>query len=166
MLTREELIHLFDRFSDLTSHPNVKKRIADAVADNQEAVAVTTAIQEEILMEMGVDPAHGLACLGKLNMEYENDQDLMVRFYGFVAKEEMACEEAELGPEEYSERLQMQQNLHQRQLEMLKHMRSYGADDQSAILEKLRQQLEKEEFENEASLLSAEEIQDIVQNRA
>ncbi|GKD95778.1 hypothetical protein Tco_1379675 [Tanacetum coccineum] len=155
-----------------------------------EAVAMTTAIQEEILGEMGVDPAHGLACLGKVNMEYENDQDLMgfelligvlvektydiflVMYNHFVNpllgndREEMACEEAELGPEEYSERLQMQWNLHQQQLEMLKHMRSYGADDQSAILEKLRQKLEKEEFENEASLLSAEEIQDIVQNRA
>nr|GEU93979.1 hypothetical protein [Tanacetum cinerariifolium] len=50
----------------------------------------------------------------------------------------MAYEEAKLGPKEYYERLQMQQNLHQQQLEMLKHMRSYGADDQSAILEKLR----------------------------
>ncbi|PWA91187.1 hypothetical protein CTI12_AA093690 [Artemisia annua] len=170
MLTREELIHLFDRFSDLTSHPDVKKRIADAVNDNQEAVAVTTAIQGEILMEMGVDPAYGLACLGKVNMEYENDQDLMVRFYGFVAKEEMACEEAELGPDEYSKRLQMQENLHQQfllqQLEMLKHMRNYGVEDQSAILEKLQQQMEKEEFESEASLLSVEEIQNIVQNRA
>lgn len=80
-------------------------------------------------------------------------------------REEMVCEEAELGPEEYSERLQMQQNLHQQvdwicvlfflyvlflqdlssnvvglllqQLEMLKQMRNYGVADQSAILEKV-----------------------------
>ncbi|KAJ0600658.1 hypothetical protein HanIR_Chr03g0119541 [Helianthus annuus] len=31
--------------------------------------------------------------LGKINMEYEHYQDLMVCFYGFVAKEEMACDE-------------------------------------------------------------------------
>ncbi|GJS34495.1 transcription initiation factor TFIID subunit 6 isoform X1 [Tanacetum coccineum] len=37
MLTREELIYLFDQFSDLISHPDVKKRIVDAVADNQGA---------------------------------------------------------------------------------------------------------------------------------
>nr|XP_043607120.1 uncharacterized protein LOC122579087 [Erigeron canadensis] len=166
MLSREELIHLFDRFSTLTSQPDVKKRIADAVKDNQEAVAVTTAIQEEILKEMGVDPSYGLACLGKVNAEYENDQDLMVRFYGFVAREEIACEEAELGPDEYSERLQMQQKLHEQQLEMLKHMRNYGVDDQSAILEKIRQQMEKEDFESESSLLSVAEIQDIISNRS
>ncbi|KAI3813085.1 hypothetical protein L1987_17801 [Smallanthus sonchifolius] len=165
MLSREQLLHLFDRFSVLTSQPDVKKRIADAVNDNQEAVAVTTAIQEEILKEMGVDPTYGLACLGKINMEYENDQDLMVRFYRFVAAEEMACEEAELGPDEYSERLQMQQNLHQQQLEMLKHMRNYGANDQSAILEKLRQKMEKD-FESEASVLSVDEMKEIVEARA
>ncbi|KAL8200793.1 hypothetical protein R6Q57_012132 [Mikania cordata] len=165
MLSREELLHLFDRFSALISQPDVKKRIADAVNDNQEAVAVTTAIQEEILKEMGVDPTYGLSCLGKIGMEYENNQDLMVRFYRFVATEEMACEEAELGPDEYPERLQMQQTLHQQQLEMLKHMRNYGADDQSAILEKLRQKMEKD-FENEASVLSVEEIKEIVETRA
>ncbi|KAI3503569.1 hypothetical protein L1887_32015 [Cichorium endivia] len=164
MLSREQLLHLFDRFSTLTSQPDVKKRIADAVNDNQEAVAVTTAIQEEILKEMGVDPSYGLACLGKINMDFENDQDLMVRFYAFVAKEEMACEEAELGPDEYSERLQMQHNLHAQQLEMLKHMRNYGVDDQSTILEKLRQKMEKEEFESEAMVFSVDEMKEIVEN--
>ncbi|XP_024975073.1 uncharacterized protein LOC112513144 [Cynara cardunculus var. scolymus] len=165
MLSREELLHLFDRFSALISQPDVKKRIADAVNDNQEAVAVTTTIQEEILKEMGVDPAYGLACLGKINMDYENDQDLMVCFYSFVAKEEMACEEAELGPDEYCERLEMQHKLQQQQLEMLKEMRNYGVDDQSAILDMLRQQMEKEDFESESSLLAVDRIQDIVQNR-
>ncbi|XP_076896537.1 uncharacterized protein LOC143549529 [Bidens hawaiensis] len=165
MLSKEQLLYLFDRFSTLTSQPAVKKRIADAVNDNQEAVAVTTAIQEEILREMGIDPTYGLACLGKINMEYENDQDLMISFYKFVAKEEMACEEAELGPEEYSERFQAQQNLQQQQLEMLKHMRNYGVDDQSAILEKLRERMEKD-FEGDASLLSVDEMKEIVETRA
>ncbi|KAI7732159.1 hypothetical protein M8C21_028913 [Ambrosia artemisiifolia] len=165
MLSREELLHLFDRFSTLTSQTDVKKRIADAVNDNQEAVAMTTAIQEEILKEMGVDPSYGLSCLGKINMEYENDQDLMISFYTFVANEEMVCEEAELGPDEYAERLQSQQTLHQQQLDMLKHMRNYGADDQSAILEKLRQKMEKD-LESEAALLSADEIREIVESRA
>ncbi|XP_076926178.1 uncharacterized protein LOC143589231 [Bidens hawaiensis] len=165
MLSKEQLLHLFDRFSTLTSQPDVKKRIADAVNGNQEAVAVTTAIQEEILKEMGIDPTYGLACLGKINMEYENDQDLMISFYKFVAKEEMACEEAELGPEEYSEKFQAQQNLQQQQLEMLKHMRNYGADDQSAILEKLRERMEKD-FEGDAALLSVDEMKEIVETRA
>ncbi|RWW17516.1 hypothetical protein GW17_00018545 [Ensete ventricosum] len=79
MLSRDQLLDLFARFDSLTSQPDVKRRIADAVKDKQvlicrrhsppsllifrpifsilyhfEAVAVTTAIQEEILLEMGI----------------------------------------------------------------------------------------------------------------
>eukprot|EP00261_Vitis_vinifera_P039632 XP_019080875.1 PREDICTED: uncharacterized protein LOC100265298 isoform X1 [Vitis vinifera] len=172
MLSRDQLLHLFNRFSFLTSQPDVKKRIADAVEDKQEAVAVTTAIQEEIFSEMGIDPRFGIACLGKVNMVYENDQDLMLRFYKFVAKEEVACEEAELGPDEFAERIHAQHKLQEQQLEMLKHMRKFHLDDQSVILEKLylvffqlRQQMEKANFESEPSILSSEQIQEIVRRR-
>ncbi|EMS58712.1 hypothetical protein TRIUR3_24496 [Triticum urartu] len=55
MMTREQLLHLFSRFSFLTSLPEFKDRIADAVSDKQEAVAVTTEVQEEILREMGIE---------------------------------------------------------------------------------------------------------------
>ncbi|CAA3013580.1 Hypothetical predicted protein [Olea europaea subsp. europaea] len=113
MLSKEQLLHLFDRFAFLTSQPDVKKRIADAVNDKQEAVAVTTAIQEEIFQEMGVDPRFGIACLGKVNMAYENDLALLIQFYVFVAKEETACEEAELGPEKFAERMEAQRKLQQ-----------------------------------------------------
>lgn len=161
MLSRDQLLHLFNRFSFVTSQPDVKRRISDAVQDNQEAVAVTTAIQEEIFLEMGVDPRFGIACLGKVNMVYENDRDLMIHFYRFVAREEMVCEEAELGPEEFAERMQFQHELHEQQLEMLKHMRKFHQDNQTAIFEKLRQQMVNANFESGASIMSSEQIQEI-----
>ncbi|GMH06851.1 hypothetical protein Nepgr_008691 [Nepenthes gracilis] len=162
MLSREQLFYLFDRFAYLTSNPDVKKRIADAVNDKQEAVAVTTAIQEEIFLEMGVDPGFGLACLGKVNMVYDNDRDLMIRFYGFVAKEEMVCDEAELGPDEFAEKMENQQRLQNQQLEMLKHMRNFQLDDQSAILEKLHEQMQNADFDSKASVLSLQQIEEAV----
>ncbi|XP_062151644.1 uncharacterized protein LOC133860031 isoform X1 [Alnus glutinosa] len=165
MLSSEQFLHLFDRFAFLASQPDVKKRIADAVKDKHEAVAVTTAIQEEIFLEMGVDPRFGLSCLGKVNMVYENDQDFMIRFYKFIAREEMACDEAELGPDEFTERMRNQQILQEQQLEMLKHMQKFHLDDQSAILEKLRKQMENANYEDGASVLSPEQIQEIVQRR-
>ncbi|KAF2316395.1 hypothetical protein GH714_041736 [Hevea brasiliensis] len=174
MLSKEQLLLLFDRFSQLTSQPDVKKRIKDGVNDKQEAVAVTTAIQEAIFLEMGIDPSFGISCLGKVNMVYENDQDLMIRFYKFVASvdvlsidsEEMACDEAELGPKVFTEKMQSQQKLHEQQLEMLKYMRKFHLDDQSVILGKLHQQMQNADFIGEASVLSSEQIQDIVQRRA
>ncbi|ONM26555.1 hypothetical protein ZEAMMB73_Zm00001d007320 [Zea mays] len=69
MMTREQLLHLFSRFSFVTSLPEVKQRIADAVRDKQEAVAVTTEIQEEILREMGVEKKW---LLMKLSLNPEN----------------------------------------------------------------------------------------------
>ncbi|KAF9606615.1 hypothetical protein IFM89_027055 [Coptis chinensis] len=143
MLSREQLVHIFNRFSFLTSQPDVKKRISDAVKDKQEAVAITTAIQEEILLEMGIDPRFGIACLGKVNMVYENDSDLMIKFYGFVAKEEMACDEAELEPDELAEKVCIQHMLH----------------------EQLRRQMENANFDNSAAVLTTESIQDIVRRR-
>ncbi|CAL9014841.1 unnamed protein product [Prunus brigantina] len=165
MLSREQLLHLFDRFSFLTSQLDVKKRIADGVEDKQEAVAITTAIQEEIFLEMGIDPRFGISSLGKVNEKYENDQDMMIRFYKFIAREEMACDEAELGADEFAERMHSQEKLQEQQLEMLKHMRKFPLDDQSAILEKLRQQMENADFDGAASVLSSEQIQEIVRRR-
>ncbi|KAF8754831.1 hypothetical protein HU200_011449 [Digitaria exilis] len=163
MLTREQLLHLFSRFSFLTSLPEVKQRIADAVRDKQEAVAVTTELQEEILREMGIDPRLGIGCLGKVNTVYENDKDLMVKFYQFVAKEEMAIDEAELQPREMSEKLHAQQILHEQQLNMLVEMRKYSAESQSVILGTLRKQLEEANFDVNASIFSPEQIQEIIQ---
>ncbi|KAG4379815.1 hypothetical protein GLYMA_16G056200v4 [Glycine max] len=166
MLTREQLFHLFDRFIFLTSKPDVKKRVAEAVQDKQEAVAVTTAIQEEIFLEMGVDPRFGISCLGKLSTVYENDLDLVIQFYKFLSKEEVACDEAELGEEEFAEKMLNQQKLQEQQLEMLKYMRKFHLEDQSAILEKLHQQIENGTYESGTSMLSAEQIDEIVPRKA
>ncbi|KQJ88540.1 uncharacterized protein LOC100824229 [Brachypodium distachyon] len=164
MMTREQLLHLFSRFSFLTSLPEVKNRIADAVRDKQEAVAVTTEIQEEILREMGIDPSFGIGCLGKLNAVFENDMDLMIKFYQFVAKEEMAIDEAELEPIEFAMKIHDQQELQQQQLEMLVQMRKHSPESQSVILETLHKQLESANFDTSASILTPEQIQEIVQN--
>ncbi|VAH55889.1 unnamed protein product [Triticum turgidum subsp. durum] len=163
MMTREQLLHLFSRFSFLTSLPEFKDRIADAVSDKQEAVAVTTEVQEEILREMGIDPGFGISCLGKVNVVYENDMDLMIKFYQFVAKEEMAIDEAELEPLEFAEKMHTQQELQQQQLEMLVQIRKYSPESQSVILETLRKQLESADFDTSASILTPERIQEIVE---
>ncbi|XP_057544920.1 uncharacterized protein LOC130824058 isoform X2 [Amaranthus tricolor] len=166
MLSRDQLLYLFDRFAYLTSLPDVKKRIADAVLDNQETVAVTTAIQEEIFLEMGVDPGFGIGCLGKVNLVYENDRDLMIRFYGFVAKEEKACDEAELGTDEFAKKMHIQHDLQAQQLEMLKYMRKFHVDDQSTILEKLHEQMQNADFNSWASIMPVEQIEEINKSKA
>ncbi|GLT27235.1 hypothetical protein SLA2020_022490 [Shorea laevis] len=137
MLSREQLLYLFDGFALLTSQSDVKKRIADA-----EAVAITTTIKKGIFLEMGINPRFGLAYLGS---------------------EEMACDEAELGPDELAERLHSQQKLQEQQLQMLKYLCKFHLDDQSAILEKLHQQMQEANFYKQGSVMSLEQIQEVVQ---
>ncbi|GFQ08237.1 hypothetical protein PHJA_002967700 [Phtheirospermum japonicum] len=61
--------------------------------------------------------------------------------------------------------MEMQQYIEEQQLEMLKHMRNFHLDDQSAIIEKIHQQMENANFQPEASVLSVEQIQDIARRR-
>ncbi|KAL5997478.1 hypothetical protein ACLOJK_008408 [Asimina triloba] len=80
-------------------------------------------------------------------------------------REELACDEAELEPEEFTEKMHAQQVLQGQQLEMLKHMRKFHPDDQSAILDLLHQQMENAGFDNNAGFLTCEQIQEIVRRR-
>lgn len=52
----------------------------------------TIKVQPTILLNFTVnvfftaDPRVGLSCLGKVNVEYENDPDVMIQFYKFIAR--------------------------------------------------------------------------------
>ncbi|XP_020253463.1 uncharacterized protein LOC109830572 isoform X2 [Asparagus officinalis] len=152
---------IINRVAIRLSHEEEKQKLF-----KHEAVAVTTTLQEEILLEMGIDPRFGIACLGKVNSVYENDRDLMIQFYRFVAKEEMAIDEAELEANEFAEKMDNQQKMQEQQLEMLKYIRKFHPDDQSAVLESLHRQMEKANFDNSPAFLTVDQIQDIVWRRS
>uniref|UniRef100_A0A0E0R8I1 Uncharacterized protein n=1 Tax=Oryza rufipogon TaxID=4529 RepID=A0A0E0R8I1_ORYRU len=77
---------------------------------------------------MGIDPSFGIGCLGKVNVMYEDDMELMVKFYQFVAKELMSW-----------------------------WITITATED-------LRKQLESANFDTDASILTPEQIQEIVEN--
>ncbi|KAF5725443.1 hypothetical protein HS088_TW23G00165 [Tripterygium wilfordii] len=81
--------------------------------------------------------------LSKVNTAYENYRDLMVRFYKFVANEEMVCEEAELGAQGFKEKMHGQQKLQ----------------------EQLHQQMENANFEGEVSVLSSNRFKRLFEGR-
>ncbi|CAN0924693.1 hypothetical protein LINGRAHAP2_LOCUS34334 [Linum grandiflorum] len=173
MLSREQLLYLFNRFSELTAQPDVKRRIADAVEEKQEAVAVTTALQEGIFLEMGVDPSFGISCLGKVNAVFENDRDLVIQFYKFVAwyvslisLKRWLVMRLNLDQKNLLIKCIIKKSFMRRQqLEMLKYMRKFHLDDQSAILDKVHLNLEEANFDVEASVLSSNEIEETVRRR-
>lgn len=159
MLTKEQLQQLFLDFSNVLDQPETKRRIADAVQAKQEAVNVTTEIQEELFLKMGVDPKFGIDCLGKVNTVYANDRDLMIQFYQFVSREEMACEEAELGPEAFARKMEEVKKFQQQQMDMLQQLRGIPVDQQQAVIQGLQAKMHEAQSSGGAAM-TPQEIQD------
>ncbi|MCO5559953.1 hypothetical protein L7F22_013557 [Adiantum nelumboides] len=159
MLSRQQLLQLFDDFSRIVSRPDVKKRIEDAVKQKQEAVAVTTEIQEELLEQMGVEPKFGIACLGKVNAIYKDDRVLMLRFYAFVTKEELACDEAELGSQAFQVKMQQFEKIQDQQLQVLRKLRTMPIKEQQGFLEKLHDHMQHSQYDG-GSMMESIEIQE------
>ncbi|MCO5607030.1 hypothetical protein L7F22_061221 [Adiantum nelumboides] len=186
MLSRQQLLQLFDDFSRIVSRPDVKKRIEDAVKQKQaddddksscglmvmtnplqhwleqfekEAVAVTTEIQEELLEQMGVEPKFGIACLGKVNAIYKDDRELMLRFYAFVTKEELACDEAELGSQAFQIKMQQFEKIQDQQLQVLRKLRTLPIKEQQGFLEKLHDHMQHSQYDG-GSMMESIEIQE------
>jgi len=160
MLSKEQLLQLFKEFSEVLDRPDTKKRIADAVKAKQEAVNLTTDVQEELFIKMGVDPRFGIECLGKVNKVYEGDRDLMIKFYEFVTREELACEEAELGPEAFAQKMENVKKIQQQQMGMLQQLRGLPVDQQQAFLQGLQSQMHQTQAGPGGSAMTPEEIQE------
>ncbi|KAG0588954.1 hypothetical protein KC19_2G280900 [Ceratodon purpureus] len=159
MLTKEQLRQLFGDFSNVLDQPETKRRIADAVRAKQEAVNVTTEIQEELFLKMGVEPKFGIDCLGKVNTIYANDRELMIQFYQFVSREEMACEEAELGPEAFARKMEDVKKFQQQQMGMLQQLRGIPVDQQQAVFQSLQTKMHEAQTSGGAAM-TPQEIQE------
>eukprot|EP01018_Ginkgo_biloba_P027489 Gb_35967 [translate_table: standard] len=86
----------------------------------------------------------------------------MLKFYDFVSKEELACDEAELGPDAFSEKFQYQQKLQEQQLTMLQQMREFSMDSQRSILQALHEQMEQGQYENNSAVMTYKQIQELM----
>ncbi|KAG0614166.1 hypothetical protein M758_6G155700 [Ceratodon purpureus] len=141
-----------------------KNRLAEAISDKQEAVNVTTEIQEELFLKMGVDPKFGIESLGKVNIVYADDRDLMIQFYQFVSAEEMACEEAELGPEAFARKMEEVKKSQQQQMGMLRQLRGIPVDEQQAFLQELQSKMHEAQSESGAAM-TTQEIQEFFEQQ-
>ncbi|KAG0570436.1 hypothetical protein M758_6G155700 [Ceratodon purpureus] len=164
MLTKEQLLQLFRDFASVLALPETKNRLAEAISDKQEAVNVTTEIQEELFLKMGVDPKFGIESLGKVNIVYADDRDLMIQFYQFVSAEEMACEEAELGPEAFARKMEEVKKSQQQQMGMLRQLRGIPVDEQQAFLQELQSKMHEAQSESGAAM-TTQEIQEFFEQQ-
>eukprot|EP00850_Spirogloea_muscicola_P003719 SM000015S01219 [mRNA] locus=s15:622240:624003:+ [translate_table: standard] len=142
MLSRDQLLRLFADATAALDKPEVKQRIVEGVRSGKEAALITTEIQEELLLAMGVEPKFGIACLAKVNTVYRNDQELITKFYTFVAREELACDEAELSPEAFMEKKAKHEQAQEAQQQLLQQMRGLPPEQQQAYLRQLQSEIQ------------------------
>ncbi|CAK9858453.1 unnamed protein product [Sphagnum jensenii] len=165
MLSKQQLLQLFQDCSAAFENQETKNRIADAVREKREAVTVTTEVQEELFIKMGIDPKFGIDCLGKVNSIYADDRELMIKFYDFVSREEMACEEAELGPEAFKQKMEHVKKIQQQQLGMLQQLRSLPVDQQRNFLQGMQSDMRHLQPTPGNAAMSPQEIHDFFQRQ-
>eukprot|EP00271_Cylindrocystis_brebissonii_P013967 TRINITY_DN346_c1_g6_i1.p1 TRINITY_DN346_c1_g6~~TRINITY_DN346_c1_g6_i1.p1 ORF type:complete len:217 (+),score=68.15 TRINITY_DN346_c1_g6_i1:263-913(+) len=140
MLSREQLLIVFKENSVLLDQPGSKERIKAGVKQGRPAEDITTELQEELLESMGIDPKFGIQCLGRVSTLYQNDRELMTKFFEFVAKEELACDEAELPFDQYRQKMAAMEQGRQQQAQMLQALRQQTPEQQRAFLQQLQAQ--------------------------
>ena len=102
MLTKAQLLEIFSRFKEAMATPEAKVRLKASVAAGRPPEDATTAIQREILVSMGIDADHGLACFKRIITTYNKDPDVIFPFREFIELESISCDEAELSPAEFA----------------------------------------------------------------
>eukprot|EP00911_Craspedida_sp_UC1_P002198 UC1_evm2s1680 len=102
MLTKAQLLEIFSRFKEAMATPEAKVRLKASVAAGRPPEDATTAIQREILVSMGIDADHGLACFKRIIATYNKDPDVIFPFREFIELESISCDEAELSPVEFA----------------------------------------------------------------
>eukprot|EP00246_Nothoceros_aenigmaticus_P000634 TRINITY_DN10884_c0_g1_i1.p1 TRINITY_DN10884_c0_g1~~TRINITY_DN10884_c0_g1_i1.p1 ORF type:complete len:125 (-),score=24.32 TRINITY_DN10884_c0_g1_i1:98-472(-) len=114
---------------------------------------------------MGIEPKFGIACLGKVNTVYKDDKELMLKFYEFISREEMACDEAELSPEAFQQKMQHFKRLQEQQLRMLQHLRGLPVDQQKDFIQGMQSQMQSPQHEVGSSVMTPQQIQEFLQRQ-
>lgn len=151
MLTREQLLEMFNTFISEIQKPETKARVK-AVVGKRPVEDETTQIQREIFINMGVDGDHGLNCLQSVQSTYRADQEVIFKFMQMTEMESLACDEAELPEEEFAKR----KEAFERGLQMRQTMMAVGAQMQAMMANNpqaaaLLQQRAKEHMERQVA---------------
>lgn len=140
MLTREQFFRIFSQFQAMAMSEQGKERLRKAVQNGEQVEDELAKMEIDICKELGIDGDHAQACF-RLVFEYYQTEDpaLCAAFERFLQLQSMACDEAELGPEKFQEKLILMR------FEKMKDMGMAGAtkEEQDETLEKMKIQMQK-----------------------
>jgi len=107
MISKDQLLTIISNFEGIIESEDGKARLK-AVAAVEDGVVEdeTTKMQTEIIQNMGLDPAKVMEMFKTVLKHYKDDEELCAKFVHFCELESLACDEAEMTPEEFEKKMQ------------------------------------------------------------
>lgn len=106
MPRRDDFIKVFDQYKAASTTDEFKARMRAQATDNSTKLEdLSEMIQIELAEQAGIDGRAFVEALPLLLTQYDVDQKLCEAFIAFVERESLACDEAELTPAAYTDRL-------------------------------------------------------------
>eukprot|EP00054_Salpingoeca_dolichothecata_P031722 m.264409 g.264409 ORF g.264409 m.264409 type:complete len:323 (+) comp27807_c0_seq1:82-1050(+) len=131
MLTKDQLLRIFAKFKAIVNSPAGKQRLKDAVKAGKDPEDETTAIQKEIAVALGIDGEHCMNCFREVMKTYQQtDPSLCQQFALFLQTESLACDEAEMTPEAFAQKVAQMNAARQQQMAMMQQMQQAGVSPQ------------------------------------
>jgi hypothetical protein len=140
VISREHLLQFFERGLQMFDSPEVKEQLKVAHATRKDVPDLVTNLQMRIFEELGIQGSFAIAFLSRVQQVYQADQEVIARFFNFVSREEMACDEAELSEQEFQQKyataLAFQEEMQKKSAEM----ESMTPEQRQAFMQKMLQQ--------------------------
>eukprot|EP00752_Nemacystus_decipiens_P010456 g9315.t1 len=109
-LTPAQIMEFFEACDTLLALPETKESLRKEFLETQVPPDETiVGMQRAMLRTLGFAPDHGVACLNTFSKDFPDDKKLQMRLHQFMQCASMARQEAVLGREELTRRMQMQQ---------------------------------------------------------
>lgn len=104
VVSRENLLQFFEKGLEMFDSAEVKSQLKLAFAQRKDVPDIITNMQKAIFEDIGIQGDFAINFLADVQQIYGNDQEVMARFFYFVSREEMACDEAEMTESEFAEK--------------------------------------------------------------
>ncbi|CAM9774627.1 unnamed protein product [Pylaiella littoralis] len=109
-LTPAQIMEFFEACDTLLALPETKESLRkEYLETNVPPDDTIVGMQRTMLRTLGFSPDHGVECLNAFSADYPDDEKLQMRLRQFMRCASMARQEAVLGKEEMTKRMQIQQ---------------------------------------------------------
>eukprot|EP01026_Neomeris_dumetosa_P081157 TRINITY_DN9081_c0_g1_i1.p1 TRINITY_DN9081_c0_g1~~TRINITY_DN9081_c0_g1_i1.p1 ORF type:complete len:136 (-),score=12.91 TRINITY_DN9081_c0_g1_i1:35-442(-) len=106
-VSREQLLSFIQKGHQLFEDEQVKKQLKTAHTLGQNVEELITSLQKDVFEKQGIEGDFGISFLSRVSTVFADDPEVLIEFYDFVEREELALDEVEFDKQQYDLKLQM-----------------------------------------------------------